>query len=199
MTGDCREAGRRLDVEGRAPRRALVRERPSGLLGEGGRVEAHELARLPAREVEKAADEARGPEGLALDLLDERPPGIVARRLVEEKAREPRDARERRIHFVRDAGRQRAESREALAVGERAFEARGLGGVVEDEDAGAGSRTRAGEGRDGDVEDARPRAEVCLEPGGRPDSKRARRAAPPRPACPRGTRRRARAEPRTPG
>ena len=167
MAGHGRKRGCGHDLEGGAPRRGLVRESPCGLLRERGRFEQKELTRAAASEIEQAADEARGAKRLPLDLLDERPSGVVSRRLVEEEACEAGDARERRVHLVRDACRESAEGGEALPIGQRAFEPRGLGRVIEDEDPGVGIRPGSRKRRHGDVQDPRPRAKVHLELRGR--------------------------------
>ena len=93
MPEDARERRREVHVEGDAPPAHVVLEGAARLPDEVSRVERRHVARAAAGEVEEAPDEARGAERLPLDLLDDGPPRVVGRGLVEEEAGEARDAR----------------------------------------------------------------------------------------------------------
>ena len=76
---------------------------------------------------------------------------IVGRRSLEQHLRERRDAGERRVHFVRDAGGEQADRRHLLRQPQLLFEVGALGHVLEHDDP-AGLRRAVGlKRRDGDV------------------------------------------------
>ena len=61
------------------------------------------------RQVEQAVDDLGGAERLPLDLLEQLGPRVVRIGALEQHLREARDAGQRRVHLVRDAGGEQAD------------------------------------------------------------------------------------------
>ena len=66
------------------------------------------------RQVQQAVDDLRRAERLPLDLLEQPRPRILGIGALEQHLREARDAGQRRVHLVRDAGGQQADRRHLL-------------------------------------------------------------------------------------
>ena len=66
------------------------------------------------REVQQAVDDLRGPERLAFDLLEQPRARILGIGALQQHLREARDAGQRRVHLVRDAGGEQADRRHLL-------------------------------------------------------------------------------------
>src|ERR1700755_2429731 len=109
-----------------------------------------------AREVQEVVDDAGRAVGLPPNLLKERVLRVCLGEHAEEHLRVGRDARERSVYLVRDAGRQKADGRQLLALLQLLFEADAARHVFEDdEDSARLVRARALQGRERDVEYAR--------------------------------------------
>ena len=63
------------------------------------------------RKIEQAVDDLRRAERLTLNLLEHLVDGIVGVGAFEQHLREARDAGQRRVHFVRDAGGEQPDRR----------------------------------------------------------------------------------------
>ena len=96
------------------------------------------------RQVEQAVDDARGAEGLLLDLLQHRCARIRRVGVLQQHLRVAGDAGERCVHLVRHSRGQQAERRHLLRDAQLLFHLRPLGDVLDDDD-GAGLRA-AGHG-----------------------------------------------------
>ena len=92
------------------------------------------------RQVEQAVDDAGGAERLLLDLLEQRRARIGRIGVLEQHLRVARNAGQRRVDLVRDAGGEQAERRHLLRDAQLLFHLRALGDVFEDDD---GARGRA--------------------------------------------------------
>ena len=86
----------------------------------------------PGRDsVQQAVDDLGGAECLALDLLEQHRPRIQRIGALEQHLREARDAGQRRVDFVRDAGRQQADRRHLLRDLQLLLEPDAVGHVLE--------------------------------------------------------------------
>ena len=139
------------------------------------------------RQVQQAVDDLRGAERLPLDLLEHLRPRIVGLGALEQHLREARDAGQRRVHLVRDAGGEQADRRHLLRDLQLLLELHARGDVLDDDD-GAGDRrrptSRSGVVADVDQQPARRRrAATAAAPGRAP--RPSGRLAPRRRAAPR--------------
>ena len=89
------------------------------------------------RQVEQPVDDARGAEGLLLDLLEQRRPRIRRIGVLEQHLRVARDAGERRVDLVRHAGGEQAQRGHLFRDAQLLFHLRALGDVFEDHDRAA--------------------------------------------------------------
>jgi hypothetical protein len=94
---------------------------------------AHVAARRPG-EVEQAVDDLRGTERLPLDLLEQLRPRVLRIGLIEQHLGEARDARERRVHFVRHTGREQTDGGHLLRQAQLLLQIGALGDVFENDD-----------------------------------------------------------------
>ena len=103
-------------------------------------------ARRPRpRQRQQAIDDLRGAEGLALDLFQNLRLRIGRIGVLEQHLRVARNAGQRRVHFVRDAGGEQADGRHLLGDLQLFLETDSVGDVLEQQDAplhriGAGIR-----------------------------------------------------------
>ena len=86
------------------------------------------------RQVQQPVDDLRGAERLALDLLEQPRPRILGIGAFEQHLREARDAGQRRVHLVRDAGRKQADRRHLLRDLQLLFELHAARHVLDDDD-----------------------------------------------------------------
>ena len=134
----------------RSPSSSIALARPAAARATGRR---SPLA--VARELEQVVDDARGAEGLALDLLQDLVARIALGGVREQHLGVARDAGDRRVDLVGDAGRQHAEGRQAVLLLERVLHRHPLGDVVDDEDAQRPSPVRPRQVRAGEVGERR--------------------------------------------
>ena len=94
------------------------------------------------RQRQQAVDDLGGAERLTLDLLEQHRARIRRVGVLEQHLRVARNAGERRVHFVRDAGREQADRRHLLGNLQLLFEPHVIGDVLEQQnraDDGAGT------------------------------------------------------------
>ena len=87
--------------------------------------------RAGTRQVEQPVDDLGGAERLPLDLLEQHGLRIVRIGAFEQHLREARDAGQRRVDLVRDAGGEQADRRHLLGNLQLLFEAHAVGDVLD--------------------------------------------------------------------
>ena len=114
----------------------LVLEQRQHVADDGVDVDRCALRRrgVGPRQVEQAVDD-RAARNVCFSIFSRiRVSDRPDRRLLEQHLRVARDAGERRVHFVRDAGREQAERRHLLGNAQLLLEVRALGDVLDDDD-----------------------------------------------------------------
>ena len=100
-----------------------------------GEIELATFCRALARNIQEVVDDSRGAKGLALHLLENRAVRITFGNLGEKHLRVARDPRDRRVHLMRHARREFAQSGEAILLAKRGFHGEAFGDVVHNQDA----------------------------------------------------------------
>src|SRR6185312_2218199 len=136
------EGGDNLDVRGSK----LVFEQEGCVAHDGVEIDAAELARTHAREVEQAVDNLRGAEGLLRDLVEDglqaSVRGFICAQLFAELLAQhlgvAGDDGERRVDLVRNSSGKQTYGRELLGLRELRLHIDAVGDVVDDHDAADG-------------------------------------------------------------
>ena len=109
-------------------------EHVAALLDDGAQVDGGGLVPASAREVQQRVHDAGGAEGLALDLAQQAPARIPFGSFGEQHLGVARDAGQRRVHLVGDAGGHGADRRQALVLGQFLLHRFAFGDVEGDND-----------------------------------------------------------------
>ena len=107
-----------------------VRDQGQRFFDHGVQIHFGKFRRAGARKIQQVVDDLAGAERLLDDFVDQLMPRIAAGQLLRQHLDVVGDHRQRRVHFVRDAGGQQAQRSELLGLHHLFFQAHPLRDVV---------------------------------------------------------------------